>query len=465
MGASSQYVPSNVTRKADLPSIDYSYVAFAPWISAPCTKAFLAAAHGATAFLTYTPDNGAGTPPAANDESWNLNDGGQWKSQINFPVYVIPGFEGSAIMQELAQYPGTVNNAKDQSILAHERFAPTDYVRLYATFQIKNSSNLPTLWAFLLIVLGIVLLLIGATSFTMHYIQRRRRRALQRRVETGQVDLETLGIKRQRVPVEAIDKLPVITYSPNDEKQCEKQQQDQASELSLEAPKSITRPPNQSSEISSDTQERTNSSQNHSLWAQPTCPICLDDFVPHLTEVRSLPCHHIYHPTCIDPFLRETSSLCPVCKAKVLPSDTGVYNGERITNAMVRRERHVARMRQGTERGHPPIATVDEEQGVNGRLIASLRRGYIAGRRVFSAPTAPEPTTSQMELGTMDPRAASNPISSPSDAIRVQQPPVIPHQNGEMAGRGRRRLNTFLRFERTPDEQEQERFERLPKCK
>jgi hypothetical protein len=55
--------------------------------------------------------------------------------------------------------------------------------------------------------------------------------------------------------------------------------------------------------------------------AQTTCAICLDDFIPHTSTVRELPCGHIFHSSCIDIFLTQNSCLCPLCKKSVLPSD------------------------------------------------------------------------------------------------------------------------------------------------
>jgi len=48
--------------------------------------------------------------------------------------------------------------------------------------------------------------------------------------------------------------------------------------------------------------------------AQLTCPICLGDFEQG-EKLRILPCHHQYHISCIDPWLLDVSSLCPMCKA------------------------------------------------------------------------------------------------------------------------------------------------------
>ncbi|CAG8507298.1 7298_t:CDS:2 [Paraglomus occultum] len=44
-----------------------------------------------------------------------------------------------------------------------------------------------------------------------------------------------------------------------------------------------------------------------------TCVICLEDFEGK-DMIRELPCGHIYHVQCIDPWLLQTSTVCPTCK-------------------------------------------------------------------------------------------------------------------------------------------------------
>ena len=51
-------------------------------------------------------------------------------------------------------------------------------------------------------------------------------------------------------------------------------------------------------------------SENESL---ETCAVCVEDFKTD-ENVRVLPCQHIFHPKCIDIWLDEYSSLCPLCK-------------------------------------------------------------------------------------------------------------------------------------------------------
>ncbi|KFX93028.1 hypothetical protein O988_07025 [Pseudogymnoascus sp. VKM F-3808] len=44
-----------------------------------------------------------------------------------------------------------------------------------------------------------------------------------------------------------------------------------------------------------------------------TCSICIESF-PENENVRILPCNHIYHQRCIDPWLLNKSGTCPLCR-------------------------------------------------------------------------------------------------------------------------------------------------------
>ena len=46
------------------------------------------------------------------------------------------------------------------------------------------------------------------------------------------------------------------------------------------------------------------------------CAICVEEFQED-DVVRILPCSHFFHPHCIDPWLTEHSSMCPLCKQPV----------------------------------------------------------------------------------------------------------------------------------------------------
>lgn len=45
--------------------------------------------------------------------------------------------------------------------------------------------------------------------------------------------------------------------------------------------------------------------------AMQTCAVCTEDFVDGI-EVRELPCGHIFHPHCIDPWLLSFAATCPL---------------------------------------------------------------------------------------------------------------------------------------------------------
>ena len=312
-------IPRNVTTRSDIPPTNLPLIAIAPWTEIGCVQAYLAimrmeAVRGA---IFYQNDSSNTRPPPVSDPVWNLRDGGRWKGQNSFPIYALPGAVGATIMHQLSLYSGNISSAPFGEQL-EQIYDPDDSVRLFTRINVSTTSGIPSLWVFLIIVLAILLAIVLLTSIVMHMVQRRQRTLLSRRVARGEVDLESLGIKRLNVPQDQLDKMPQYVFTSKAE--------GAPVSTGKGAPRDVQ-------------------------YSQPTCPICLDDYVSGETNVRELPCNHIFHPECIDPFLRDNSSLCPVCKNSALPVG---YCPVNVTNLMVRRERLIRRMRQ---RNNPEEST------------------------------------------------------------------------------------------------------------
>lgn len=363
--------------------------------------------------MFFLPDNSTSEPPDEDSSAWALGDSQQWKNLIQYPVYAVPGRVGNILMNASAQYSGNVTEIPYASEL-EEILDPRDYVRLYAkiTTASGGAAALPSLWVFLLVVLGILLSIIGLTSLTMHVLQRHRRVSLRRRVANGEVDLEALGIKRLTVPQDLLDRMPLYTYGSGAPVATPTAARE--SILAEAADKLSTSSSRPSSPIPTSRPKkpiltRAPHSFHPAPLSQPTCAICLDDFVPAPdplqssssptsqppagdaatdsvegpqtgTIVRELPCHHIFHPECVDSFLRDSSSLCPLCKKTALPKG---YCPRVVTNAMVRRERMSRRIRPDAADmvTLPPLAGPrDAEQG--GWRIAGSRARSWRGARI-----------------------------------------------------------------------------------
>jgi hypothetical protein len=333
------------------------------------------------------------------------------------------------MMTQLALYSGNLTTVPSgRAIMAENPMIdPRDYVRVFTELDLNSRSSLPALWVFLLIVAGGLLFVLCSTSLLMHCIQRRRRARLRRRIARGQVDLEALGIKRLTVPKTVIDKMPLFIYT------CKQERISSDPNKTKSHHKSI---PNQGTDQSETAQASDDNSQSvnstgvvtgsldnekslksdiaphdYLEHSQPTCPICLEDFESGITTIRELPCGHIFHPECIDSFLRNNSSLCPMCKKTTLPLG---YCPERITNAMVRRERAIRRLRSRV--------TVNEEgQHVDGVWAGRLGDVSSFGRRVFGGNDMMNPTTERRRRDILELRAAPAPRVEPTWVEQHQQ--------------------------------------------
>lgn len=459
-----KFLPQNVTRQANLPNTDFNIIALAPWVSANCTNSFLTTAHfdPIRAFIFYLPDNGTAQPPPISSPVWDMNDGGAWKSESHFPVYAVPGLIGSQMMTQLSLYSGNLTSVPNRHALMAEGILDLrDYVRVFAQLEVTAQSSLPALWVFLLIVAGGLLFVLCSISLLMHCIQRRRRERLRRRIARGQVDLEALGIKRLTVPTSVIDKMPLFIYTcaqenvsgePTMHKSLQKSAPDRATEGNAavkvaDSNSQTLHTTGVAGSLGVDELKLDITAQEYLQHSQPTCPICLDDFESGSTVIRELPCGHIFHPECIDNFLSNNSSLCPMCKKTTLPLG---YCPERITNAMVRREHAIRRLRSRV--------TVNEEgQHVDGTWTAQMNNIRSFCRQVFGGNDITDPTGQRRRRDILELRSAP--------ALRVEPTWLENHQGLTRQEIAQQRVQEILGGEVDIEDPEVVEEQRQSRCK
>lgn len=111
---SNAHVPTNISQTTVLLEDEerFDLVGVAPWISPDCSMDYLAAAKNRSrtrAMLFYIPDSGPQQPPAVNDPAWDVDDGGRWKSETDFPVYAVSGTMGTEFTDQMVAYLGDVD--------------------------------------------------------------------------------------------------------------------------------------------------------------------------------------------------------------------------------------------------------------------------------------------------------------------------------------------------------------------
>ncbi|KAL9620423.1 MAG: hypothetical protein Q9160_005008 [Pyrenula sp. 1 TL-2023] len=351
----------------------------------------------------------------------------------------------------------------------------------------SDGPSLPSLWVFLIIVLGILLGIVGITSGVMHLMQRNRRRSLRRRILAGDVNLEAIGIKRITVPKEVLDKMSLVTYHSSDiakeggtdstVNNIQMKDGNESSQIATGDLDETTLVPPTLATASSATQNPA----TQLSFSQSTCAICLDDFVDGETAVRELPCRHVFHPECVDGFLQNTSSLCPMCKKSVLPVG---FCPPQITNAMVRRER----FHRNPSRRPRGMVETPADQMMNSVLRRhQLNRAWTRTPRVSAPASVVTNTRTRSRSNTLGgaltsiPRRISNAVSrressapSPSTVemntvasvdTPASPPPVDPAETRRRRLSAANRLAEATAQGRTGEEEEMDRARRMPRCK
>ncbi|CAP60003.1 uncharacterized protein PODANS_1_3260 [Podospora anserina S mat+] len=433
------HIPPSVVRQSSLPPTNYYLIAIAPWINARCSRAYLASARTAPVrgFLFYLPGNSTEAPPSAESEMWNIAEEFEWRTQSGYPVYAVSSMAGQVMMQHLSLYSGNLTEVPfGYNISTRFQAEEEDYARIWTELVISTPPSSFATWLYFLIVVGVLLAVIVSASLLMHLVQARRRYSLRQRVIAGEVNLEVTGIKRLTVPLEHIQSFPLFTYhyEPPD------------ASPPPTSPRSAKSPRSRSRRDSHGHSERRGSRTTRSVTIsekspsgpfatvttnyQPYCEICLEPYQNRVTIIRELPCGHIFHPGCIDEFLNENSSLCPLCKASMLPPGFC----PKITNHMVKRERAIRKIR-GQVDDHDAD---NSDGGRSGGWTATFRNKIFHGGsptsststelQVRSKPVEGQPTISISQPNRPPPQPSSQPSdeTAQSSAGPLQQTPPQP---------------------------------------
>ncbi|KAK1927145.1 hypothetical protein DB88DRAFT_543629 [Papiliotrema laurentii] len=133
------------------------------------------------------------------------------------------------------------------------------------------------------------------------------------------------------------------------------------------------------------------------------CPVCKDDFEIG-QEVMRIPCTHIFHPDCLEPWLRTNGS-CPVCRFSLVPEEDA--NTGNTTNTASDPSQ------QSESQAPQPPASGDSTSGGSSIMTNVLRR--LWGQSGTSNPSTPAADAHP-----------TNPFSPPSSAPATPPAPGTP---------------------------------------
>nr|CAG8475922.1 6290_t:CDS:2 [Entrophospora candida] len=248
---------------------------------------------------------------------------------FDFPiVYLSDPDDVSKIKNYLESQDRDVNKTTINNDNIHSEQNQTISYRVRAIL-VPKTSLFPGIWEFTLIVVVVLLAISFLTSVAMHcHLFRLRRR--QRRREANSVPFSH-EMKMTTLNSDILNTFPIRLYknssklTTNDDKSAGIIQQTTLGDDGSDNANGIENRP-----ISLAT-ELAEGSGIHGLavidetqvssYSPTLCAICLEDFDDG-DELRFLPCKHEYHAECIDPWLIEKSSLCPLCKFDCAPDYT-----------------------------------------------------------------------------------------------------------------------------------------------
>lgn len=142
------------------------------------------------------------------------------------------------------------------------------------------------------------------------------------------------------------------------------------------------------------------------------CAICLEDFVSGKNDIRILPCGHGFCVLCIDPWLTQKSTKCPICKWDCLPVD-------------LRRERDEQLRQQ------------QQQQQFVGNINSNndnINPDSVAINMSAPGPSTPSPSTVQQPVNnTAENTTGINGVIVPPTLLPSSFPlPSPPHMNREL---------------------------------
>ena len=146
--------------------------------------------------------------------------------------------------------------------------------------------------------------------------------------------------------------------------------------------------------------------------AQPSCPLCMEDYRLDDTSITQLPCSHIFHEACVMQWL-DLKNSCPICRESIsneLPTVLELearFTEDELMSKIGAAKKAQKEVLSGGE---------EKEAGVGGGTISGVSRSSLASRIAAGAPSSSSSSSSSFSATPTAAGVGSDELSSSSCA-------------------------------------------------
>ncbi|ODN03504.1 E3 ubiquitin-protein ligase RNF13 [Orchesella cincta] len=164
--------------------------------------------------------------------------------------------------------------------------------------------------------------------------------------------------------------------------------------------------------------------QWNSDMLQDICSICLETFIVH-DRVRILPCSHVFHQACLDPWLLKHRRKCPNCKRKI------VFPDENRESDSSSEDERTPLLRRGSSRRESETRVSRQPDVVSQRVQTQNHQPLVSGIHRYLPPSTTASNNVSNSTTEVGDTSANPQLPSHDSSINTSTEVDTTSQNGD----------------------------------